>query len=399
MARVKCKACGERYDYHEHGCCPECGAYNRPPQRNRVGADGVVHHISDTDFLENTAKRRGSQNGKVCFEREECYEDEARYGSRSPFDAVSTRAEKKKESSSAGRRKKFLVTMIVVILLINVLPILLTMCSVSGVFEELVDELFSTEVGWDKPGEEVASVDLAPDLSEFPVIAPGQTFLWWDTNACVTELLVNEMDEGTKVELTLWVEDPQDKPTICYETWSGSWVEAVCEHVSERNDDYYTYCFYLPDRLPGSESFVLFAGQTGGVWCRSKLPLTEGVDSAFSGDVTTMARFFMDVGEPFLWWNEEIRVEGADIVEGGSVTEILLTWQGGVNFDAPSIVYWNENGEQVSTSWYDEYGLLQDGQQYYRFGIADRMKGSDCWAVFTDGGSAEHGAVWVLLNG
>lgn len=31
MATVHCKACGKSYNYEKNGCCPECGAYNRPP--------------------------------------------------------------------------------------------------------------------------------------------------------------------------------------------------------------------------------------------------------------------------------------------------------------------------------------------------------------------------------
>lgn len=45
MATVHCKACGKSYNYEKNGCCPECGAYNRPPRRERVDADGTVHHL------------------------------------------------------------------------------------------------------------------------------------------------------------------------------------------------------------------------------------------------------------------------------------------------------------------------------------------------------------------
>lgn len=46
MAMVQCKACGKIYDYEKNGCCPSCGAYNRPPRRERVDADGTVHHLT-----------------------------------------------------------------------------------------------------------------------------------------------------------------------------------------------------------------------------------------------------------------------------------------------------------------------------------------------------------------
>ena len=47
MATVHCKACGKSYSYEENGCCPSCGAYNRPPRRETVEADGTVHHLDD----------------------------------------------------------------------------------------------------------------------------------------------------------------------------------------------------------------------------------------------------------------------------------------------------------------------------------------------------------------
>lgn len=78
MAMVQCKACGKIYDYEKNGCCPECGAYNRPPRRERVDADGTVHHLTRQE------RRSVPRGGKVCFEKKEChekkvcFEDEAR---------------------------------------------------------------------------------------------------------------------------------------------------------------------------------------------------------------------------------------------------------------------------------------------------------------------------------
>ena len=78
MAMVQCKACGKSYNYEKNGCCPECGAYNRPPRRERVDADGTVHHLTGQE------RRSVPRGGKVCFEKKEChekkvcFEDEAR---------------------------------------------------------------------------------------------------------------------------------------------------------------------------------------------------------------------------------------------------------------------------------------------------------------------------------
>lgn len=276
MILVKCKSCAKRYDYHEHGCCPECGAYNRPPQRNRVGADGVVHHMSDADFLENTARRRNSQSGKVCFEREECYEEQARYSSRSPFDAVSSRPKKKKESSPGDRRRKVLITMIAVILLVNVIPILLTMCSVSGVFEEIVDELFSTEVSWDEPVEApvpIAPARPEPDLTGAQVITFGQSFQWGDSVATVTTVTANEEAALTTVSITVRTDNPFNKPSVHYLLPDGSLIVADCIEAADVGKQQYTYYFDLWDRQPGSAYYALFTGQTQGVQQMYQLPL------------------------------------------------------------------------------------------------------------------------------
>ena len=67
MQTVRCAACGRRYDYRREGCCPHCGAYNRPPRREWVEADGSIHHGED-----RTQAR--PRPGKVCYEEKVCYE-------------------------------------------------------------------------------------------------------------------------------------------------------------------------------------------------------------------------------------------------------------------------------------------------------------------------------------
>lgn len=49
MASIRCKACGCTYDYNKEGMCPKCGAYNRPPHRERVDPDGSVHYLEPRD--------------------------------------------------------------------------------------------------------------------------------------------------------------------------------------------------------------------------------------------------------------------------------------------------------------------------------------------------------------
>ena len=73
MATIHCKACGAVYRYEKEGCCPNCGAYNRPPKRERVNADGTVQHMTDAAY-----EKRQHAQGRVCFEEKECYEDQTR---------------------------------------------------------------------------------------------------------------------------------------------------------------------------------------------------------------------------------------------------------------------------------------------------------------------------------
>ena len=52
MATIRCKACGKLYSYEKEGCCPGCGAYNRPPKRERVNADGTPYASGQRTFFE-----------------------------------------------------------------------------------------------------------------------------------------------------------------------------------------------------------------------------------------------------------------------------------------------------------------------------------------------------------
>ena len=77
MAVIRCKACGRVYDYNKQGMCPKCGAYNRPPRRERVDPDGSVHFVESLDAA--VPSHRGK---KVCYEEKTCYEGQTRRGAR-----------------------------------------------------------------------------------------------------------------------------------------------------------------------------------------------------------------------------------------------------------------------------------------------------------------------------
>lgn len=73
MASIRCKACGCTYDYNKEGMCPKCGAYNRPPRRERVDPDGSIHYLEPRD-----AAVPPHHGKKVCYEKKTCYEEQTR---------------------------------------------------------------------------------------------------------------------------------------------------------------------------------------------------------------------------------------------------------------------------------------------------------------------------------
>ena len=77
MSAIRCRACGRSYDYEKQGLCPKCGAYNRPPRRERVDADGTVHDLDPRSAA--VPPHRGK---KVCYEQKTCFEDQTRPGGR-----------------------------------------------------------------------------------------------------------------------------------------------------------------------------------------------------------------------------------------------------------------------------------------------------------------------------
>lgn len=68
MALLRCKACGKLYSYEKEGFCPKCGAYNRPPRKEWVDADGSVHYMKQRQADSGIVPPHDGR--KVCFEQE-----------------------------------------------------------------------------------------------------------------------------------------------------------------------------------------------------------------------------------------------------------------------------------------------------------------------------------------
>lgn len=76
MPNIRCKTCGRTYSYEKQGMCPKCGAYNRPPRRERIDPDGSIHYLDDRSAITGAAPNH--PRDKVCYEKKVCYEEQAK---------------------------------------------------------------------------------------------------------------------------------------------------------------------------------------------------------------------------------------------------------------------------------------------------------------------------------
>ena len=88
MASIRCRACGSVYDYDKEGFCPKCGAYNRPPQREWVDAEGGIRYAG---------QEQACRGEKVCFEEQ----------TRRPEPSVRRHTPKKNTASGCGDRRSY----------------------------------------------------------------------------------------------------------------------------------------------------------------------------------------------------------------------------------------------------------------------------------------------------
>lgn len=105
MPNIRCKTCGRTYSYEKQGMCPKCGAYNRPPRRERVDPDGSVHYLDDRSAITGVVPNH--PRDKVCYEEKVCYEAQAKKPSaagsvRFAAERFSKMPKKKRESAAAS---------------------------------------------------------------------------------------------------------------------------------------------------------------------------------------------------------------------------------------------------------------------------------------------------------
>lgn len=151
MAVIRCKACGRVYDYNKQGMCPKCGAYNRPPRRERVDPDGSVHFVESRDAA--VPSHRGK---KVCYEEKTCYEGQTRRSAREAAgepDSIRAKDWENLKDSAQGLKNKFqnlgkkrrdgLIGLAVALLVL--LPPILNSCHTSRRYEPAPEPAYPTE--------------------------------------------------------------------------------------------------------------------------------------------------------------------------------------------------------------------------------------------------------------
>lgn len=273
---VKCKACGKRYDYKQHGCCPECGAYNRPPHRNRVDVDGTVHRMSDADFLDNSRQRRRSQGSKVCFEQDVCYEEQARKvrsGSKpweEPLKAGRARLQKQEKTRQQKEKKKPVGSAIAIAILVSILPSILTTCMKYVERTDIstaIEEVFTETVP--------AKPDRNPGQSYmFEDVEVGEKFKWWGEETVVVDFAV-DLEAEHQVMVTVEGENLWDTPMLYYKLPDGTLVCQLCDIVTEFSSGRaHRYCYQAPDMDESSDCYLEFCGSNGDAYCTTTVWLT-----------------------------------------------------------------------------------------------------------------------------
>ena len=280
MVTVKCVACNKRYGYKEHGCCPACGAYNRPPRRDRVNADGTVYHMSDSDFLENKEARRRSQGSKVCFEQDVCYEDQARqvrHGEKSwedhLNDGIQWLQQQGRKRQGKIKTPKQLVAVIVVLVLVSVLPTILTTCAdainnmqISGPLEEIISGV-----------DAAVKPDRLPNsyYYESNEALMGETFEWWGAKTVVVESSIVLSAEENQAIVLVEGKELREMPMLYYYLPDGTEVCQSCDTVEEiiagRAHKYY---YQVPDMHEAAGCYLEFTGYNGDTHCTTKVWLT-----------------------------------------------------------------------------------------------------------------------------
>ena len=232
MAVIHCKACGASYHYEKEGCCPNCGAYNRPPKRNRVTAEGIVQHMTDAAY----EKRRHAQ-GKVCFEEKECHEEKV------CFEDQTRQGMPQKKATNPGGTLIVVATVIIVV--IGVLSGIWNRAATHHVEPEDYTGPVYTEPVENEPTD-VAPADedgYIASMAEEVTMGDGTIFtVWgWDCNDDEEEIVIH-ME-------AIFTEDSDHEfnaVLTCADIDGGE--ETLMDYTQTQTDDGYIDLHFAPDR-------------------------------------------------------------------------------------------------------------------------------------------------------
>ena len=326
--KVTCKACGKHYDYHQCGCCPECGAYNRPPRKEQVDADGTVHHISEQEFWENGKARHKSQSGKVCFEEkphtytseyapdtegmdiepddtpdawayeenyggDEAHGDDNAYHTESFSDGrlnvedLDFKNLKKKAKRYTNNHKSYLPILIVVAVIILFAVVGIIISSASHALQDAIENIREP---WASIEEFYPQEEARPELSELRAVDAiagdlvdaayeaeiGDIFLWWDDVTWVERSYIKYLpDNGAEVTVELYQENPGMVPDVYYTSFALSddmgFYGSMIEETQDGN--YCTYKFDVFAADEKSEFYLVCTGFNGDDYVEIRIPL------------------------------------------------------------------------------------------------------------------------------
>lgn len=251
MASIRCKACGCTYDYNKEGMCPKCGAYNRPPRRERVDPDGSIHYLEPRDAA--VPPHRGK---KVCYEQKTCYEEQTRRprqpaGTDETDDLCAQEWEKLKGSvqrlrtryQTMDKKQRGDVGKIIIAVVIG-LVLLLNSCNIHR--ENNVQD----EPDW----SEGSSVVAVPE----PTYAAYQMNEWFDLLDCsvaVTDAFLG--DDGIVVTVEGLPEDAFEPGLSAYGTDGSVYSTYPMEFTRQDDIDVITYDRYFLEDVPQLDGLFL----------------------------------------------------------------------------------------------------------------------------------------------
>lgn len=251
MASIRCKACGCTYDYNKEGMCPKCGAYNRPPRRERVDPDGSIHYLEPCDAA--VPPHRGK---KVCYEQKTCYEEQTRR-SRQPADTGEADDHRAQEwenlKGSVQRLRARYQTMDkkqrgnvgkIIITVVTGLVLLLNSCNIHRGYN--VPE----EPGWSEGNTAVA----VPE----PSYEGYQMHEWFDllgSSVAVTGAFLG--DDGIIVTVEGLPEDAFEPGLSAYGTDGSVYSTYPMEFTRQDDIDVITYDRYFLEDVPQPDGLFL----------------------------------------------------------------------------------------------------------------------------------------------